>query len=120
LTAAAIKSSGTLSVTNAGTSEITGIISDGGSALAVTKAGAGQLTLSGINTYTGSTTISAGELSIYDESGLGANPVAFVANQLIFNGGTIFNGNGAPISFSSNRGVTLTGNGTIHVNADQV
>ncbi len=47
LTAAAISSTGTLSVTNAGTSSITGIISNGSTALAVTKAGAGTLTLSG-------------------------------------------------------------------------
>jgi autotransporter-associated beta strand protein len=56
LTAAAIKSTGTLSITNIGTSSITGVISDGSTALAVTKAGAGTLTLSGANTYTGATT----------------------------------------------------------------
>ncbi|NDE48407.1 MAG: hypothetical protein EB019_05540 [Actinobacteria bacterium] len=64
LTAAAIKSTGTLSVTNAGTSSITGIISDGASALAVTKAGTGSLTLSGNNSYTGTTTINAGTLKL--------------------------------------------------------
>ena len=80
LTAAAIRSSGTLSATTkslvdpkAGTpaSSITGIISDGGSALAVTKAGIGELTLSGANTYTGLTTISAGRLRAANDTALG-------------------------------------------------
>ncbi|NBZ97539.1 MAG: hypothetical protein EBS46_02025, partial [Proteobacteria bacterium] len=60
LTAAAIKSTGTLSVNNALASSITGIISDGSTALAVTKSGVGPLTLSGANTYTGGTTITNG------------------------------------------------------------
>jgi autotransporter-associated beta strand protein len=71
LTAAAIKSTGTLSLTNRGASSITGIISNGTTALAVTKAGAGTLTLSATNTYTGATTISAGTLSVTGTLGSG-------------------------------------------------
>ncbi|NBR94666.1 MAG: hypothetical protein EBT44_07665, partial [Actinobacteria bacterium] len=62
LTAAAIKVSGNLSLTNIGASEISGIISDGTSAASLTKAGVGTLTLSTANTYTGNTTINAGTL----------------------------------------------------------
>jgi fibronectin-binding autotransporter adhesin len=71
LNAAAIRSTGTLSVTNAGTSSITGIISEGTTALAVTKAGAGTLTLSGANAYTGATTISTGALRAAHNTALG-------------------------------------------------
>ena len=52
LTAAAIEADGTLSVTNLSASTISGIISEA-NALALTKLGAGTLTLSAANTYTG-------------------------------------------------------------------
>ena len=57
-----LKVGGTISITNTGTSsDITGVIAnDDGDAAVFTKAGAGTLTLSGTNTYTGVTTISAG------------------------------------------------------------
>jgi autotransporter-associated beta strand protein len=55
----------------AATSSITGIISEDASALAVTKAGSGTLTLSAANTYTGATTISAGALRATNATSLG-------------------------------------------------
>jgi autotransporter-associated beta strand protein len=51
---------------DAGTSTISGIISNGGTATSgnLTKTGSGELILSGANTYTGTTTISNGTLTI--------------------------------------------------------
>ena len=48
----------------AGTLTLTGNIGDSGSALGLTKDGAGTLTLSGTNTYTGRTDIKAGNLEL--------------------------------------------------------
>jgi fibronectin-binding autotransporter adhesin len=50
----------------------------------VAKAGAGVLTLTGISTFTGSTSINAGVLSVSADASLGA-----AASSLIFNGGTL-------------------------------
>ena len=52
-------------ITNSGTSTISGVISESAN---LTKAGAGMLSLSGTNTYTGNTTVSAGTLRL---SGIG-------------------------------------------------
>jgi autotransporter-associated beta strand protein len=68
--AVALTVGGTISITNTGTSsEITGVIANDTDAAVFTKAGTGTLTLSGTNTYTGITTISAGTLSISADAG---------------------------------------------------
>lgn len=62
-----------------------GAIGDGGNALGITKAGGGNLTLTGANTYTGPTTVNAGFLNVTNTSATGALTVApTVAGGAIF------------------------------------
>jgi autotransporter-associated beta strand protein len=73
--------------------EINGVLSGGGSGglpsipAGLTKSGAGVLVLSGANTYSGQTTINAGQLTASNDRALGAT-VAFLANA-----GTTVNSN---------------------------
>ncbi|MDC0426348.1 autotransporter-associated beta strand repeat-containing protein, partial [Pelagibacteraceae bacterium] len=65
--AQAIEVGGDLTVTNSGGSTISGVISG---STALVKAGTGSLALTGSNTYTGNTTISAGTLDIQERMGI--------------------------------------------------
>ncbi len=60
-----------------------GVIQNGGGSTAITKVGTGILTLSGANTYTGDTTVSAGTLA------LGASNVFANTSAIKLNGGTL-------------------------------
>jgi fibronectin-binding autotransporter adhesin len=60
--------SGTLTAGDTASTTFSGILSGTG---AFTKAGTGTLSLSGVNTYTGATTLSAGALSVQNNSALG-------------------------------------------------
>ncbi|QOV89751.1 autotransporter-associated beta strand repeat-containing protein [Humisphaera borealis] len=61
-----------LNGTNTGGNAVTGIIANGtGGALSLTKSGTGTWVLSGANTYTGLTTVSAGALTVTNAAGLG-------------------------------------------------
>ncbi|ADB16950.1 autotransporter-associated beta strand repeat protein [Pirellula staleyi DSM 6068] len=95
-----------LSVTNAGISSITGVISGAGQ---LVKQGAGQLTLGGANTYSGITTVNTGTLRIASDGNLGAAPGAFVSNQLVLNGGIL--STSAGVTLAANRGVTVGASG---------
>ncbi|NCV88254.1 MAG: hypothetical protein EBW14_20870, partial [Oxalobacteraceae bacterium] len=107
LSAAAIKVQGTLSITNGGTSTITGIISDGASALVLTKAGAGTLSLSANNSYTGETTVNAGTLQVSGSGKLGGG--SYSANLTIATGATFNYSSSANQTLSG----TISGDGTI-------
>ncbi|WP_221031135.1 autotransporter-associated beta strand repeat-containing protein [Actomonas aquatica] len=79
----------TLTTEVIGTSEITGTIANGGtSAGNLTKTGAGELILSGANTYTGTTTISEGTVT------LGGNDRLHNASDLVMGAGASLNLNG--------------------------
>ncbi|MCV2875243.1 autotransporter-associated beta strand repeat-containing protein [Rhodobacteraceae bacterium XHP0102] len=91
----------TLTVGDASDSEFSGIIT--GSNSSITKQGSGTLTLSGANTYGGTTTVSAGTLRITNSGALGTTA-----------GGTVV-ASGATLEIDGNTnpaGETLTLNGT--------
>ncbi len=102
-----------------GTGTFSGIIQNGGTnaIVALTIAG-GTVTLSGANTYTGGTTITAGLLSISSDSNVGADPASATPGNLVLNGGTLQAT--ASFTLNSNRGIALgptsgSGGGTIDV-----
>jgi autotransporter-associated beta strand protein len=94
----------TVNVDSGSTSTISGVIQNGGtSAGNLTKAGTGTLTLSGANTYTGTTTINAGTVQ------LGANNVLATTSNVNIAGGTL------NLNSKSNlvNNLTFSGGGTI-------
>jgi autotransporter-associated beta strand protein len=110
--------SGTLTIDVASGSAITGafgltiggagnvVVADAINTGSLTKDGTGVLTLSGVNTYTGGTTISGGILKIANnDNNLGGTP-----GTLTFNNGTLqFGATG--ITISGSRPVTITSSG---------
>ncbi|MEO6719375.1 MAG: DUF2341 domain-containing protein, partial [Ferruginibacter sp.] len=100
-----ISSSGTptLTVGSLNTSTtFSGVIGTG--AIALTKSGTGALTLSGTNTYTGSTTIAAGTLKLGSTSALGTT-----AGATSVSNGAVLDLNG--INYSGAEALTIAGTG---------
>ncbi|MEI6655484.1 MAG: autotransporter-associated beta strand repeat-containing protein, partial [Verrucomicrobiota bacterium] len=91
----------TLTTGDASDSSFGGVISGSGGVLV--KQGAGTMTLTGSNTYTGGTTISAGTLSVTASSALGLE-----SNVLTISAGATLK---AANSFSNSRVTTLGGTG---------
>lgn len=100
--------------TSTGAVSISGAISDGSGAVAVTQNGPGQLTLLGANTYTGATTINGGSVQL----GNGTNVGSLSPNSTISIGAgasLIFNhNNNAPFVQGTNfSSAGITGAGSI-------
>jgi fibronectin-binding autotransporter adhesin len=106
-------SSGTLIFNRSNDFSVSNLIT--GTAGRVTKQGAGVLTLSNTNTYTGATTLSAGTLSVgsIGNGGVAGNlgQASNVAANLVFDGGTLRYTGGTATSdraFTINAGKTAT------------
>jgi len=97
-----LKANTTIGANTGGTGTISGAIGESGGSFGFTKVGAGTTVLSTANTYTGGTTISAGTLSVGNNSALSSGTVTF-------NGGTLANTTGVTLA----NAFTTTGVGTI-------
>ena len=76
---------------------------------ALVKTGSGNLVLTADNTYTGSTFLNGGQLTISSNTNLGATPGAADADNIYANGGTLRVL--ADVDLNANRGIMLGGNG---------
>ena len=104
----------TFTVNDGVANSFAGLITNGANALALTKTGAGTLTLSHANSYTGVTTVSAGTLSIAADNNLGTAPNSATAGFLTINGGTL--ATTSSFTLNANRGLSLgASGGTIDV-----
>lgn len=98
----------TLTFTGSGSAVLTNVIPDNGTgATTVVKNGSGTWTFNGVNTYTGTTTVNAGTLSIAADSGLGTAPGSATPGYIALSGGTLKTS--ASFTLSANRGISLSG-----------
>jgi autotransporter-associated beta strand protein len=99
-----------------GTDFSTAAISGSGN---ISKLGAGTLTLTANNTYTGKLAVGAGAVSVSSDARIGATPGAFTADAItLSNGGKLLTTTG--FSFNANRGITLgAGGGVMEVSSGQ-
>jgi autotransporter-associated beta strand protein len=81
------------------------------------QAGSGTTILTGSNLYSGSTTLTAGSLSISTDNQLGAAPSSPTTGSIIFNGGTL--SSSATFTLNANRGIAMAGNGVIDIDSDK-
>ncbi len=98
----AITNNATLAFNRSDDVSYAGVISGSG---AVSKLAANTLTLSGVNTYTGATTVSAGILRITGASGLGTN----AAGTTVVSGASLLFDSGSAMTVAE--GLTISGSG---------
>jgi len=114
-----------------------GLIQDGASSIAIAKIGAGTLTLTGLNTYSGGTIVTGGLISFNSSNNFGSGNITLDGGGLQWAtgtttdispqlapfgaGGATFDTNGNNVtlgsSLSSTGGLTKTGTGTLTLSA---
>ena len=83
----------------------------GGAVINVTIGGAGEEIFSGVNLYTGTTTITGGTLTVSSDANLGTDPANSTAGNVTINGGQLHATGGAPLLLAPTRGFTVGANG---------
>ena len=101
----------TLDSTNGQTVTVSGAITNFSGTGSLIKTGTGLAVLSGANTYTGSTTINGGRLSISSDGNLGTAPGSATPGSLALDGGSLVTT--ASITLNANRGISLGAGGGI-------
>ena len=101
----------TLGGANTDANAINGVISDnntaGGGTISLTKSGSGRWVLSGVNTYTGATSVSGGTLLVSNGGSIAQSSLTTVTT------GTTLTANGTVGAVAVNTGGTLNGAGTV-------
>jgi autotransporter-associated beta strand protein len=118
-----------LTISNAHTLTISGVISELGGARSVTKVGSGQLTLSSSNTFSGGLTINSGTVAVSAASKLGtgmvtlgdttgANSASIIGSRTVTNTITVAAGSSGTKTLRCSGSSTITFSGRILLNGD--
>jgi autotransporter-associated beta strand protein len=115
--AATLTGNRTLTVSNTAATTFTAAVGQSGGAWSLTEAGSGQLVLSGASTYTGGTFLSAGTLTVGNNTALGTGSLALNAGTLTATGGAISLANpvtlGGTVTIAGTQNLTFTGTTTL-------
>lgn len=95
------------------TNTYTGVIADGAAGMTLTKTGAGTQILSGINTYTGLTTISAGTLAYGANDVIATGPVTVNGATAVLDLGASHNDTVGTVTLEGGGSITGTGTSTL-------